>query len=139
MCPAGRWAPVMPHVIPSKVLVEALPAPLFQGIPSPLFIQPPQSSRANFEGEGLGGAPGWGSGARILTQSFPAVSLQFALEGLVENRWNSLPLGPEDILLYFLFKAAAGFFGHRGLSSSRSRLACAVCGRARGSSRSWGC
>lgn len=72
-------------------------------------------------------------------QSFPAARLQFALEGLVENLWISLPSGPEDILLYFLVKASAGFFCCRGLSSSRSGRACAVQGRACGSSRSWGC
>ena len=43
-CPAGRWVPVMPHVIPSKVLSEALPASLLPRIPSPLFIQPPRVS-----------------------------------------------------------------------------------------------
>lgn len=59
-------------------------------------------------------------------QSFPAARLQFALEGLVEDLWISLPLGPEDILLYFLVKASAGFFRLRGLLSSRSGRACAV-------------
>lgn len=41
VCPAGRWAAVMPYIIPSKFLSEALPVSLLPGIPSPLFIQPP--------------------------------------------------------------------------------------------------
>ena len=41
-------------------------------------------------------------------QNFPAACLQFALEGLVENLWISLRLGPEDILLYFLFNICLG-------------------------------
>ena len=72
-------------------------------------------------------------------QNFPAACLQFALEGLVENLWISLRLGPEDILLYFLFKASAGFFRHRCLRSSSRGRACAEPGRACGSSCPWGC
>lgn len=41
VCPAGRWAPEMPHIITSKVLLEALPTSLLWGIPSPVSIQQP--------------------------------------------------------------------------------------------------
>ena len=52
VCPVGRWwAPEMPHIITSKVLLEALPASLLWGIPSPLSIQQPRGHGKALRGE----------------------------------------------------------------------------------------